>query len=555
MAVFFLGLEIANKNKIAYGLDITNVSVGGLTPDQALQKLIQHNETYLDKQIILVADGREIITSPRNLGVNINPAAEMDKISSVGRNTNIIVGLAEQTAAFLNLLDFNFTPNIDEKTFDDSTKMLFASIEKWPLDATVIYNPSEEQYSLSAEENGYVIPRAELKQRILDGAQKTQNKPVIINTEFVEAEVKTAAAETARVKANKLLANASYALTFEKNSWPIDKESLIEWIIFEKKYQDNITLLAINLSSSTIEEYLLKNIAHQIDVLPQNAELTLKNEKITLFKPSVDGRELDAKASAKEITNAILVDQETPPDTQPSKNPDAIKLVVKESPAEITTESINDLGIRELLATGESDFKGSPKNRVHNIKVGAERFNGILIKPGEEFSFNKTLGPVDASTGYKPELVIKQNQTVPEYGGGLCQVATTAFRAAVYAGLEITKRYPHAYPVKYYGTPGFDATIYPPNPDLKFINDTPGHILIQTKIVGTKLIFDFYGTGDGRTTEVIGPVVTKKGADGSAEAYLKQKVTRGEEVLIDKTFYSKYRSPKLYPVAVRNPLE
>ncbi|OHA52528.1 MAG: hypothetical protein A3A97_03885 [Candidatus Terrybacteria bacterium RIFCSPLOWO2_01_FULL_40_23] len=558
VAVFFLGLEVANKNKIAYGLDIANVSIGGLTPSQALQKLIQHNETYLDKQVILIANGQEIITSPRDLGITIDPVAEIDKISTIGRDTNIIVGLAEQTAAFFNLMDSYFTPGINEKVFDNSTKTLFASIEKWPSDAAIIYNALEGKYSFSKEEDGYIVPRAELKDSILLLAQETKNEPVILNTEFAAADIKIQTAEKTGQEANLLLSQASYELVFEEKSWPIDKETLIDWLIFEKKSQDNINTLVINLDKEKIEGYLLNTIAHQIDIPRQNAELTLKDGKVTLFKPSQNGRELDAKESSSKIADQILSTPNVPQNNENTENESTktqIQLVIKERPAEITTESINDLGIRELLATGESDFKGSPKNRVHNIKVGAARFNGILIKPGEEFSFNKTLGPVDATTGYKPELVIKQNQTVPEYGGGLCQVATTTFRAAVFSGLEITKRYPHAYPVKYYGTPGFDATIYPPNPDLKFMNDTPGHILIQTRIVGTKLFFDFYGTSDGRTTEVIGPIVTKKGADGSAEAYLTQKVTRNDEIIIDKTFFSKYRSPLLYPVATRNPLE
>ena len=306
VAVFFLGLEVANKNKIAYGLDIANVSIGGLTPSQALQKLIQHNETYLDKQVILMANGQEIITSPRDLGITINPVAEIDKISTIGRDTNIIVGLAEQTAAFFNLMDLNFTPGINEKVFDNSTKTLFASIEKWPSDAAITYNASEGKYSFSKEENGYIVPRAELKESILLLAQETKNEPIILNTEFAAADIKIQTAEKTGQEANLLLSQASYELVFEEKSWPIDKETLIDWLIFEKKSQDNISTLVINLDKEKIEGYLLNNIAHQIDILRQNAELTLKDGKVTLFKPSQNGRELDAKESSSKIADQIL---------------------------------------------------------------------------------------------------------------------------------------------------------------------------------------------------------------------------------------------------------
>ena len=176
------------------------------------------------------------------------------------------------------------------------------------------------------------------------------------------------------------------------------------------------------------------------------------------------------------------------------------------------------------------------------------------MKPGEEFSFNTRLGEVGPQEGYLPELVIKQNKTVPEYGGGLCQVSTTFFRAAILAGLEITERFPHAFAVKYYSPQGFDATIYPPHPDLRFKNDTPAHILVQTRIEKTKLYFELYGTNDGRTVKLDGPYQYDQKSDGSMKAKLTYTVTRDNQVLREKTFHSNYKSPLLYPVQ-RNPLE
>ena len=128
------------------------------------------------------------------------------------------------------------------------------------------------------------------------------------------------------------------------------------------------------------------------------------------------------------------------------------------------------------------------------------------------------------------------------------------FRAAVNAGLKITERFPHSFPVRYYNPQGFDATIYPPHPNLRFINDTPNNILIQSKIEGNHLSFEFFGTDDGRKTEILGPYVFDKKEDGSMKASLTQKVYKNGELLREKTFYSNYKSPALYPVE-RNPLE
>jgi vancomycin resistance protein YoaR len=158
----------------------------------------------------------------------------------------------------------------------------------------------------------------------------------------------------------------------------------------------------------------------------------------------------------------------------------------------------------ELLGTGYSNFSGSPNNRRHNIATGSAALHGLVIPPDKEFSLGEALGPIEKETGYLPELVIKGDKTVPEYGGGLCQVGTTTFRAAMASGLPITERRNHSYSVSYYlenGLPGTDATIYPPHPDLRFLNDTGQYILIQVRSAGNDLYYDLWGKPDGRIAE------------------------------------------------------
>lgn len=168
-------------------------------------------------------------------------------------------------------------------------------------------------------------------------------------------------------------------------------------------------------------------------------------------------------------------------------------------------------GIREVVAIGESVFAASPMNRRHNIVVGMKRFNGHLIPQGTVFSFNETLGPVHERAGYRKELVIQGETTLPDFGGGLCQVSTTAFRGPWEYGLPIVRRKNHSYAVSYYSPQGTDATIYPPNVDMRFVNNTPGALLIQTFTDDhDRAFFLYYGTRDARRTEVFGPYITDR---------------------------------------------
>jgi vancomycin resistance protein YoaR len=202
-------------------------------------------------------------------------------------------------------------------------------------------------------------------------------------------------------------------------------------------------------------------------------------------------------------------------------------------------------------------------NRRHNIKVGAEALHGLLIKPGEEFSLLKALGEIDASNGYLPELVIKENKTVPEYGGGLCQIGTTVFRATFNSGLPVTARRNHSYRVTYYEPAGTDATIYDPAPDYKFVNDTGHYILIQARLDKDDLTFDFWGTKDGREINytqptiynIVKPAPTKmiettdlpegkkkctESAHAGADAYFDYKVTYSNGEVKNQRFTSHY---------------
>lgn len=296
----------------------------------------------------------------------------------------------------------------------------------------------------------------------------------------------------------------------------------------------------ISMNSELIERFVLE-IAKKIDKDPVDAKFKIEDSGIVNFTPEEKGIKIDPKKS----TEIIIANIENNNNFESSKE---ISLFWETSQPEIKTSDVNNLGISSLIGEGKSNFRGSPKNRIFNINVATEKFNGILIKPNEEFSFIENLGPVDGEHGYAPELVIKKDKTEPEFGGGICQVSTTAFRAAVNSGLKITMRRNHAYPVSYYNPQGMDATVYIPRPDLRFINNTPGHILIQTKIEGTELTFRFYGTNDERKIEIIGPKITSRGNDGSMKTTFTQKVfDRNENIIIDDVFNSSYDSPSKYP--------
>lgn len=273
-------------------------------------------------------------------------------------------------------------------------------------------------------------------------------------------------------------------------------------------------------------------ISKNVNQPASEPSMKIKDGRVTEFTPPQTGKLLDSYRSTKKIIDSL------------SKGESTIDLVVYTTKPKKPLEELNNLGIKELIGRGESKFTGSPANRRHNIKIGVQKMTGVIVKPGEEFSFNKYLGPVEASTGFKPELVIKAEGTIPEFGGGLCQVSSTTFRAAMHAGLPITQRRNHSYAVQYYAPQGTDATIYPGVIDLKFTNDTGNSILIWPYFKDDNyLVFDFYGTYDNRKVELGTPYAYDKKSDGSMKATWKRTVTRVGEEPKNDVFNSVYQSP------------
>lgn len=295
-----------------------------------------------------------------------------------------------------------------------------------------------------------------------------------------------------------------------------------------------------DLDSKKLYNMMSQEISVQVNRPSQNAIFEIEGSRAIKFRPDIIGQSLDIKKANLVIRRSIFE----------NRSEDGLPIVI--TPPKVKLADTNDLGINELVAAGESDFSGSSRSRITNIRVGAEKFHGVILAPNEEFSFNDNLGPVTAAAGFKPELVIKSTGTVPELGGGLCQVSTTVFRAAFYGGLQITARKNHSYAVSYYSPQGTDATIYPGIVDFKFRNDTSAYLLIATRLDGNKLYFDFYGTKDARQIVVDGPYQYDFTPDGASRARLSRVVTKDNETLTDD-FYSRYVSKDKYPVIYEYP--
>lgn len=537
--LIFVGLEYAfYAQRFGPFTRIAGVKVGNQTKAEATKKITAAWTKYVKENVII---------SEQNL-------VPENFITEVKIRETVEAALASQSKGFGELSVFNnknttlklvLNDKAFQNFFDQENEKIFVAFQN----ANIVLEPEVQ-----------IIPEKEGREVIFDKSKdslaETFGNLKKTGELVVEKNVPTVTEKEARELIDEARSAVSTDLKIqtETGEYAIKKEELLTWLELDRAAEASgrkYDFFAKEKVSAWVE-----NLSKVINKEPQNALLTIKDGKASVFEASHSGYKLDASDTNNKILAAAAGDK-------------TFRVEGKVTLPEITEEKINNLGIKEQISVGYSDFAGSAKNRIHNIKTGAAKFNGILVKPGENFSFNKILGPVDASTGYLPELVIINNKTEPQFGGGLCQVSSTAFRAALNAGLPIVARSAHAYPVSYYKPFGVDASIYLPKPDLVFTNDTNAHILVQTKIVGTKIYFEFYGTKAARTVKFSGnqdgigsteivekmtPTISDQGirGPGSFTAVFYRHIYDANGKLTDNDkFTSKYDSPEKYPKATQ----
>ena len=171
----------------------------------------------------------------------------------------------------------------------------------------------------------------------------------------------------------------------------------------------------------------------------------------------------------------------------------AVELALKHVRADLTTAEAETLGIRQQISTFTTEMGASSSNRIHNVHLMADYIDGTVIKPGDTFSFNDSVGPRTAERGFLEGQMIVGSLLLPAIGGGVCQTATTLFNNAFELGLPILERHNHSFYISHYPL-GRDATVSWGGPDFSFRNDLKTGILIKTTYTDSTLTFSFYGS-------------------------------------------------------------
>jgi len=497
-AVFSI-YNIYYSNKILPRVFISAVNVGSITQNEAANRITEVFEVLSERGIeVIVEENREVI-DPKNIDLKLSTDVLAYNAWSFGREGRWYKQVWARIKAPFSMKVISGNIEFNEEKLKSEVDIIALLYDSPALDMRYSIEGKEINI-LYDTKPGKLLNRSKARNIILAHIKNLDSSPINLSLDVDMPRADPSFADAAKYDAGLIMANP-IILTYRGEQFVIDRERIGEWIVSE--YEG--TRLTPGLDNKLLAEYVIA-LSELIDITSQSPKIIQEGGKVIDFTVPRQGRTLLQDDTLGLITETLLGRLSGDDITRKITLP----VLVKKPKSEGTA---SELGITELIGVATTPFYGSPKNRVHNITNGVRFLTGTLVAPGEEFSTIETLGQIDNTTGYLPELVIKGNETIPEFGGGLCQVSTTLFRAVMDTGLPVTARRNHSYRVPYYERdgegnfigPGLDATIYSPNPDFRFRNDTESYILIQGYVEGDKVTFEFYGTSDGRKASVDGP--------------------------------------------------
>ncbi len=489
----------AIKGKIYPGVRVGSLELGGATYEEARASLAEHADSFLKQSLIITRESKQT-SIPLSTLVTFDIDATVAQAQEIGHTGNTFLKLKERVTARAKGATVNAAVTVNTDALQSLVTQAFPEAHAPAKNAAFVFVPAvvfldqAPVLTIEDESSGIAIDFEAAALAIENQARVFENSPIELATIPSVSPVTRIQLLPLLPLAQELFKKPPPIVTFEARTWVIPYTTLASWLTVEDGGAQGPSL---QLDREKIIAWL-NIIAKEIEKAPVSAifERTPDGKKIGKFSLGAPGVALPREKNAASLASALL-------------NGQPLSLsVVSSAPVTSITSEAETLGIKELVGRGVTQFAGSPANRIKNIKRGAELLNGTLIAPGEEFSILEHLRPFTLENKYVPGLVIKaaEGKTEPEIGGGLCQIGTTLFRTVLNAGLPVTARSNHSYRVGYYEPPvGMDATIYDPQPDFKFLNDTGHWLLLTTRIEGITATFELWGTKDGRTVSLSKP--------------------------------------------------
>ncbi len=460
LVVLFGGLYVAayavTSDRVPRNATVGGVEIGGLHPTAATAKLRDELGPAENAPIVVAADGRRAKVTPRQAGLSIDYDASVDQAGggrswSPGRMWDYATGGD----------DFEPVVDVDRARLDESVDGLAKKIDKPAVDGGVTFRKGTAKPHLPKA--GRQLDRDKAAAAItgafpaVDADEPVELDLTEVTPEVTEEEVRSAVKDFADPAMS-----APVILVLDNHDVVVRPTAYSQAL--SMKAEDGELVPHVNKKKLMAA---VRPAMKGLSLRPQPATVKLVDGRPKVV-PGKNGVTFDPDEVADEFLSLVVKDDK--------KRTYEVNAVVDKP--DFTTKDARKLGVKEVVSSFTTYF---PYAEYRNVNLGraADIVNGTLLKPGETFSLNGTVGERTAENGFTKGYIISDGVYKEDYGGGVSQVATTLFNAAFFAGLEDIEHKPHSFYIDRYPI-GREATVVWGALDLKFRNDTPHGVLIQS---------------------------------------------------------------------------
>jgi vancomycin resistance protein YoaR len=537
-----LGFVFAGSpNRIAAGVRIDGVNVGGLTASEARAKLERRAAANAQVPVTFAAVGHEWRLRSVSLGVETDWDAAVRLALDEGDGLGPIRGFRR---IGVRVLGANISPptRVLDNALAFELDRMSRVVDRPHRDAALALR--RLQTVVVPERSGRVLDREAAGDAIVHALAGFQRGRVALPVRVDRPKVRAADLAPVAAKVRTALARP-VRMRLGVASWWLPKRQLAAILDLP---HDGTKTLSVGGPGAT--RYFAR-LGRGIDKPAHDATFRVLESGRVAVVPARPGRVVAARPTGRNVLAAAL-----------SPGTRTARVVVSHEQPHRTTAQARAMGITTRVGRYETIYGGDP-NRIHNVQLVARLIDGKLIAPGATFSFNNATGARTADKGFREAPVIINGELTTGLGGGVCQVSTTVFNAAYEAGLKITGRTNHALYISHYPQ-GRDATVNYPDVDLKFVNDTSRWLLLRTFVGSYSLTVDLYGAplhrrvvSETRPLVETGPpplqripdpaifagstVVEESGEPSRSTSVRRRVYTSAGALLYDNTWYSSYR--------------
>lgn len=549
-----IGISLTGSPKrIATGVHVAGMDIGGLTPKQARAKLERTSHQMSFKPVTFFAGAKRFRIRPIELGIHVDWAAAVDVARRDGDGVGPVRALRRLRVRFFGA---DVIPPIvySRTALNAFLRKIARTVGKPAREPAIVLRSLTP--SLVPGHSGQTLDRRVAADIVARASASLSRSDVTLPVKVDEPSVSESDLQPVLEKARTAL-SAPVTIVLSQTRWKLDPARLAEFLELPShgKHELGIGGAAADAYFANLEKHINRPAKDAtFDVTATSARVV----------PSQDGLALDRKKSASALLRSAL-----------SPTARRARVSIEKIAPKRTTAEAKAMGISGVVGTYETWFSGTT-NRIHNVQLVSKLIDKALIPPGEVFSFNKTTGERTSEKGFLVAPVIINGELETGLGGGICQVSTTVFNAAFEAGLDIVSRTNHALYISHYPL-GRDATVNWPSTDLKFENDTDHWLLVRAFASSSTLRITLYGTPQHRRIEVetaplvaSGAIPVKKipdptlekgqkvveevGAPARSTSVRRRVFDAKDKLLYDSTWYSSYRAePKVVRIGTKPP--